>query len=126
MQIESYYPFLLVIAPFAFAFLSEAFVIYFFRLKPFWAAVGMGILINLLSLGVLYVGSLLVGKLGYTLNGLQLPAQVTLFFWWLSVLTDGLLLQLFTKKATLDKIYLCSLVMNTLSWLFLYLFITNN
>jgi hypothetical protein len=126
MRLESYYPFLLIIAPFVIATVMEALTIYFFKLKPFWAALAIAISINLLSLVVLYGGSLLAGKLGYSFNGLQLPPPVVSFFWWLSVLTDGLLLQLFSKKAAAKNIYLCSTVMNTLSWLFLYFFITNN
>lgn len=126
MRFESFYPFLLLLAPFAIAYLAEAFVIYFFRLKRFWAALGVAILINLLSLVVLYGSGFLIGKLGYALNGLQLPLQVVLFFWWLSIITDGLLLQLFAKRAEAKAIYLCSIVMNTISWAFLYLFIINS
>jgi hypothetical protein len=126
MQFERYYPFLLIIAPFAFAYVAEALVIYFFRLKSFWASIATSILINLVTLLVLYGSGLLLGKLGYLINGLELPLQIIVFFWWLSIMTDGFLLQLFTKKAVTKNIFLCSIVMNTISWLFLYLFITNN
>lgn len=125
MQLENYYPFLLIMVPFAIAYFAEALVIYLFRLKPFWAALGISLLTNFLSLAVLYGSSILLGKLGYSVRGLQLPVQVMLFFWWLSVLTDGLLLQLLTKREELNKIYLCSIVMNSFSWLFLYMFVTH-
>lgn len=123
MQVESYYPFLLVIAPFALAYFSEALVIYLFRLKRFWPALGIAVLSNVFSLLVLYGCSWFLGRLGFPLNGLLLPVQVVLFFWWLSVLTDGLMLQLFKKDAPTEKIYWCSIVMNSFSWLFLYFFI---
>lgn len=126
MRFESYYPFLLIIAPFAIAYLVEGFVIYFFRLKRFWSALGIAILINLLSLTVLYGSGFLLGKLGYALNGLQLPLQVVLFFWWLSSITDGLLLKIFAKRTEAKSIYLCSIIMNSISWFFLYLFIINS
>ena len=126
MQFENYYPFLLILAPFAIAYLLEALVIYFFRLKRFWPAIGVSVLINLLTLLILYGSSLLLGKLGYQLNGLLLPLQVVLLFWWLSILTDGYLLQLLTKKAKTERIYLCSILMNTLSWILLYFFILNS
>ena len=126
MQFENYYPFLLILAPFAIAYLLEALVIYFFRLKRFWPAIGVSVLINLLTLLILYGSSLLLGKLGYQLNGLLLPLQVVLLFWWLSILTDGYLLQLLTKKAKNERIYLCSILMNTLSWILLYFFILNS
>lgn len=123
MQVESYYPFLLVLAPFAFAFLAEALVIYLFRLKPLGAALRIGLLINLLSLLVIFGGVVLLKAMGYTIGGLQLPLQVILFFWWLSTSTDGFLLRLFTKDLPAEKSFLCSIVMNSVSWLFLYLFI---
>jgi len=125
MRFESFYPFLLLVAPFAFAHFAEAMVIYFFRMKPFWASVGFSLFINLLTLVVLYGCSVLLGKLGYALSGLQVPPPVMLFFWWLSVVTDGFLLRLVLKKASTNSLFLCSLVMNTISWLFLYFFITN-
>jgi hypothetical protein len=126
MNLETVSPFLLIVAPFFVAFLLEAFVIYFFRLKRFWASAGIAFLINLLSLGVLYGSSLLVGKLGYEFNGLQLPLQVVLFLWWLSIVADGILLRFFAKNTERKRIYLCSIVMNTLSYFFLYFFITNS
>jgi hypothetical protein len=126
MAVQSIFPFLLFLLPFAVAFLMEAVVIYFFKLKGFWASVGLSVLINVITLGVLYVSSLVVGKLGYVVNGLLVPIQVLLFFWWLSVIADGLLLQLFSSKAEKQRIYLASLVMNSISYLFLYFFISNS
>jgi hypothetical protein len=126
MNADSILPFLLIVAPFAFAFLLEAAVLYFFKFKHFWAGVGTAIAVNLLSLAVLYGSSLLLNKLGYEFNGLRLPLQVILALWWLSVVADGLLLQLFSPKAEKRIVYTASLVMNTLSYLFLYFFITNS
>ena len=126
MQIESYYPFLLIIGPFALAYFAEALIIYLFRLKTFWASTGIALVVNLLSLAVLYGCGLLLGKLGYVINGLQVPLQVFVFFWWLSIITDGVLLQLFIRKDLRERVFLCSLVMNSFSWIFLYLFIINN
>lgn len=126
MNADSIFPFLLIVAPFVFAFLLEAAVFYFFKIKRFWAGIGVTIAVNLLSLAVLYGSSLLLNQLGYEFNGLRLPLQVILALWWLSVVTDGLLLQLFSPKAEKRRVYTASLVMNTLSYLFLYFFITNS
>lgn len=127
MELESLRPFILIIAQtLGFVFLTEAVTIYFFKLKPFWPAVGIAIVVNLLAFVVLYGGAMLTGKLGYEFNGLQLPLQVMLFLWWLSVLTDGLLLQLFVRHADKQRLFLTSVVMNTLSYLFLYFFVINS
>lgn len=126
MNADSILPFLLIVAPFAIAFLLEAAVLYFLRIKRIWPAVGTAIAINLLSLAVLYGSSLLLNKLGYEFTGLRLPLQVILALWWLSVVADGLLLQLFAPKAEKQAVYTASLVMNSLSYLFLYYFITNS
>ena len=126
MNIQSIYPFLLIVAPFAIAFLLEAFVIYFSKIKRFWAGLGVSVVVNLLALVVLYGASLLMGKLGYEFNGLQLPLQVMLALWWVSVIVDALLLRSFSKTIPLQKIYVSSIVMNTISFLFLYFFIANS
>jgi len=125
MNVQSVTPFLLIIAPFVIAFLLEALVIFFFKLKRLWPALGISILINLVALAVLYGASLAIGQLGYHLNGLRLPYPVFFTFWWLSVIVDGLLLQVFSRRSDARKIYLASIVMNTLSFVFLYLFISN-
>lgn len=126
MNIQSIYPFLLIIAPFAIAFLLEAFVLYFLKIKRFWPSVGVSAAINLLALAVLYGASLLMGKLGYEFNGLQLPLQVMVALWWVSVIVDALLLRRFSKTLPLQRIYLSSILMNTVSYLFLYFFIANS
>jgi hypothetical protein len=126
MNAENILPFFLIVAPFAVAFLLEAIVIYFFTIRRFWPGVGVAFLINLLSLAVLYGSSLLMGKLGYEFNGLRLPLQVILMLWWLSVIADGLLLQLFNAKTDKRTVFTASLVMNSISYLFLYFFITNS
>jgi hypothetical protein len=123
MNIVDLSPLLLLVAPFVLAFFIEALFIYFFGIRSFWTSVGVAFFINLLSLGVLYVGSLLLSKLGYGFDGLLLPLQVVLAFWWLSVVTDGVFLSRFAKNR-MQTAYLCSLVMNFFSYLFLYLFIT--
>jgi hypothetical protein len=120
---ESVYPFLLLVAPFAVAFLIEAAIIFFFRIRRFWAALLTSLALNLISLGVLYLASRLIGTLGYPFDGMLVPLQVLLFFWWLSILADGFLLQLFSKNSKKEIVFSCSTLMNTLSWLFLYFFI---
>ena len=120
---ESVYPFLLIVAPFAVAFLIEAVIIFLFGIKRFWIALGISLGLNLLSLTILYAGSRIIGNLGYTFDGMLVPLQVLLFFWWLSSVTDGFFLQLFSKETKKETIFLCSTLMNTLSWLFLYFFI---
>jgi len=125
MNVQSVTPFLLVIAPFVIAFLLEALVIYFFKIKRFWAALGVAILVNLIALAVLYGASLLISELGYHLNGLRLAFPVFFTFWWISVIVDGLLLQAFSRRSDARRIYLASILMNTLSFVFLYLFISN-
>jgi hypothetical protein len=126
MNAESILPFLLVLLPFGIAFFIEALVIYFFRIKRFWRSLGLSLLINVLVLLLLYGASLLLGKLGYEFNGLLLPLQVILFFWWLSAVADGLLLQFFLKTTNKHRVFLASIVMNALSYLFLFFFITNS
>ena len=127
MDIESIVPFLLILAPFAIAFFLEALVIYFFKLRGFWASLGFSILINLVAIAFIYfVGSPLLGALGYDMgqfNGLNLPIQVVAFLCWLSILIDGVLLQLVLRKQDKKRIYLASIVMNILSYLFLHFFI---
>ena len=130
MNIESLLPFLFFIGLFLVAFLIEALVLYFFNLRLFWKAAGLSILINLLSLAVIYfIASALLSLLGYdvrSFNGLNPPVQVTAFLWWLSVIADGLLLMLFLRRQDKSKIFLASIIMNWLSFLFLYFFIVNS
>jgi hypothetical protein len=126
MELESIYPFLLLIAPLLIALLMEAIAIHLLLLKKFWAAVGIALVVNVLAAVVLYGGSLLLGKLGYGLNGLAFPLQAILFFWWLSVVADGLLLELLVKDQPRQKIYFCSILMNAVSWMFLHVFIVNS
>lgn len=106
--------------------LLEAVVIYFFKIKRFWPALGVISLINLLSFGLLFLAAILPGKLGYELNGLHLPLPVMVFFWWVSVMADGLLLQLIAPRAEKQTVYLASTLMNTASFLFLYFFVINS
>ena len=126
MTLESTLPFLLILLPFAIAFFVEGLVIYFFKMKRFWSSIGTATIINLLTLLLHYGSSIMLGKLGYEFNGLLLPLQVIFFFWWLSVIVDGALLQLFFLKEEKKRLYVASLVMNTISFLFLYFFITNS
>lgn len=126
MTPDSIFPFLLILLPFALAFFVEALVVYFFRIRRFWVSLVSVIVINLFTLLLLYGSSLLLGKLGYEFNGLRLALPVLLFFWWLSVMADGALLKLFFRKANGKQVYLASIVMNTLSYLLLYFFITNS
>lgn len=127
MDFESLRPFLIIVLQtIGIVLLIEAVVIYFFKIRRFWAAVGIAVLINLLSLILLYAGASIAEKLGYEFNGLQLPVQVMLFLWWLSVISDGFLLQLTAGKMDRQKLYLSSLLMNTLSFLFLYFFVVNS
>lgn len=123
MNFESLSPFLLLVAPFVAAFFLEALVIFFFKLRSFWTSVGLSFVVNLLSLVVLYIGSLFLSKLGYGFNGLLLPLPLVSAFWWLSVVADGVLLSVFSKRHK-QTLYLCSILMNVLSYLFLYLFIS--
>jgi len=127
MDIESVVPFLLLLSPFAIAFFLEALVIYFFKLKRFWVGLGLSVLINLIGLAIIYfVGSPVLGAIGYDIgqfNGLNLQTQVVVFFCWLSILIDGLLLQLLIKHPDKKRIYTCSIVMNILSYLFIHFLI---
>ena len=124
MNIESLVPFLLILAPFAIAFLMEAMVLYFFRLKRFWTSVGVAVLINIISIALVYfVASFVLSKIGYEFNGLQLDLPVVAFLWWFSIIIEGFLLRPFTKGSDTRKVFMASIVMNTLSYLFLYFFI---
>lgn len=126
MNAHSLLPIFLVVAPFAVAFLLEAVVIYFFKFKRLLPSVGISVFVNILSLGLLYISSQLLLKLGYNFDGLRVPLQIVFAFWWLSIVMDGLLLQLFLPQVQRKTIYLASLVMNTVSYLFLFFFIANS
>lgn len=127
MNIESLVPLLLILAPFLIAFLIESLVIYFFKLKTFWLGVGTAFLINLLSIALVYfIAAFILTRIGYEFNGLQLPPPVVAFIWWVSVITDGLLLTVFCRNKKRETIFRASIVMNTISYLFLYFIITNS
>ena len=127
MDIESVMPIVLLLSPFIVAFLLEALVIYFFKLKRFWVSLGLSVLVNLICIVVIYfVGSPLLGAMGYEFgqfNGLNLQIQVIVFLCWFSILVEGLVLQLLLPKHDKKTIYLASILMNILSFLFLHLFI---
>lgn len=127
MDVESFVLFLLLLAPFAIAYFIEALVIYFFKLRKFWASIGISLLINLLSLAVIYfIGAPVLGKLGYEIgqfNGLNVEMQIVVFLCWLSILIDALLLQVFCRGQEKKRIFTASIVMNLLSYLFLHFFI---
>jgi Na+/melibiose symporter-like transporter len=73
---------------------------------------------------VLYGFGLLLGRLGYNLSGLQVPLPAVAFLWWLSMIIDALLLQLFLKGKDRKQLFLCSIIMNTVSYLFLYVIVS--
>lgn len=127
MNIESLVPFFLIIAPFLIAFFVESLVIYFFKLKPFWQSAGISIIINLLSIALVYfVASFILSRIGYEFNGLQLRLPVVAFIWWISVIAEGFLLLLFCRNQKREKLFQASLVMNTVSYLILYFIVTNS
>jgi hypothetical protein len=53
---------------------------------------------------------------------LRLPLQVVLALWWLSVISDAVLLQ-FISRTEKAAVYRSSIVMNVISYFFLYFFI---
>lgn len=126
MDIESVKLFLLLIAPFLFVFTLEALVLYFFRFRKFWAGTGIAVVVNLFSFALIYyVASAILSALGYAVgnfNGLNLQLQVVAFLWWFSVVVEGLLLLLFLRGFSGQRIFLASLLMNFLSFSFFYLF----
>ncbi len=127
MNIESVRLFAILLAPFAIAFLIEALVLYFYKLKGFWMAICISVLINLVTIAVIfYVVMAVLGMLKYEINGLHLPPQVVLFLWWFSSIAEGLLLQIFLRKVEKKRLFSASIIMNALSYLFLYLFIVNS
>jgi len=130
MSIESLTPFLIVLAIFLIAFLIEALVLYFFKLKKFWASFGISVLVNLVSLTLIYyVAAAVLHALGYDMgkyNGLNLQLPVVAFLWWFSVVVEGLLLCFFFSRDELKRAFIASIFMNFLSMLFLYAFIINS
>jgi hypothetical protein len=127
MNIESLVPFAIIITPFAIAFFIEALVIYFFKIKSFWAAIGFSLLINLITVTIIfYMVTVLLGQLNYEFNGLHLPIPVVLFLWWFSSVVDGLLMQLFFVNIEVKLLYRASILMNALSYLLLYIIIVNS
>ncbi len=126
MNIESLGIFGLILTPFLIAFLMEALVIYFFKLKGFWVSLGLSLLVNAISIGVVFFGgSFLLGKLGYEFNGLNLQPQVVAFLCWFSIIVEGLLLILLMKTAERKRIFSASILMNIASYFFLWFFIVN-
>ena len=124
MNIESLVPFLLILSPFAIAFLLEALVLYFLQLKTFWGSIGTSILINLLSLALVYfIASFVLSRMGYEFNGMQLEVPIVAFLWWFSIIVEGLLLRPFARGKETKRIFTASILMNTLSYLFFYFFI---
>ncbi|GAA4755092.1 hypothetical protein [Flavisolibacter ginsenosidimutans] len=130
MSIESLTPFLIIFAIFLIAFLIEALVLYFFKLKKFWASFGISVLVNLVSLTLIYyVAAAVLHALGYDMgkyNGLNLQLPVVAFLWWFSVVVEGLLLCFFFSRHELKRAFIASILMNFLSMLFLYAFIINS
>jgi hypothetical protein len=124
MNIESLLPFILLFSPFILAFIIEALVIYFFKLRPFLTSLGISVLVNLISIALIhFIASFILSKIGYELNGLNLQVQVLFFLCWFSIVTEGFILQLLIKKTERKKIFTASIVMNAISFLFLYFFI---
>jgi hypothetical protein len=124
MNIESLVPFLLILAPFAIAFLLEALVLYFSRLMSFWGSIGTSFLINILSIALVYfIASFILSRIGYEFNGLQLELPVVAFLWWISIIAEGLLLRPFTRGKDKNSVLVAAILMNTLSYLFFYLFV---
>ncbi|HZH67424.1 MAG TPA: hypothetical protein VEY10_21205 [Flavisolibacter sp.] len=127
MNAESLLPFLFIIAPFAIAFILEAIVLYYFRLQPVKRIIGITIAINLISVGIIFFAAMpLLAKLGYQFNGLNLPPQLVVFLWWFSSVVDGVTLTLFLRKHDKARLFMASILMNFLSYLFLYIFIVNS
>jgi hypothetical protein len=125
MNIGSFDLVLIPLALLFLLFLIEALVIYFFKLKRFWASLGISAVVNLLSGVVLYfIGSFIVPKLGYEINGFPLP--VIALLWWVSVIVDGLLLQLVCRNREQKDVFLASLLMNSLSYLSFMLIVSNS
>jgi hypothetical protein len=127
MNAESLLPFFLIIAPFTIAFLLEAVVLYYFRIQPVTRTTGVAIAVNIVNLAIIFFAVMpLVVRLGYDFNGLNLPIQVVVFLWWFSSWADGLLLTFFLRKQDKSRIFAASILMNFLSYLFLYIFIVNS
>lgn len=126
MNLESLLPFFLLLAFLLFAFAAEAAVMAFFKLKKFWRAFGISVMLNLASLALIYfLAAPFLSFLGYDIgkpNGLNMQIQVILFLWWFAVVTEGLLLSLFLRNQKKSQIFLASIAMNTASFAFLYVF----
>lgn len=115
-------PLLLVLLPFALAFLIEATTIYFFKLRGLWASIGLSVVINLLVIvAVVFAVMPLLGRLNYGVSALQFPLPVAVFLCWLSILLDGLLLRAFIKNRPAVRVFAASAVMNVLSWVVLFI-----
>lgn len=127
MNTESLLPLLLLITPFAIIFFIKAMVLYFFKIRRFWSAIGISVIINLITLAIIFYGVMsLLGNLNYEFNGLHLPAPVVFFLWWFSSVTEGFLLHLFFRQKQKRQLFAASIVMNALSYIFLYIFIINS
>lgn len=130
MNLESLDLFLLVLAPFLAVFVIEALVMFFFKLRGFWASLGLSILVNLISFILIYfAASPFLSLLGYDLgkfNGLNLSLPVVSFLTWFSIVIDGIMLQVLNRQLDRKKIFVASIVMNILSYFFFYFFIINS
>ncbi len=98
----------------------EGVVIILFKIEKGGKAFLYSLIVNLASLGVGYITLPLVRQIG---NGLTTSGQVLrwIFAFAITVLVEGFLLILLTKKKPREKVWLAAVVMNLLSYALLFL-----
>lgn len=101
--------------------LLEGVVLILFKIEKAGKAFLYSLIVNLASLGVGYITLPLIRQAGneFTKSG-QILHWVIVFA--LTVLVEGFLLLLLTKKKPKEKVWLATIVMNLLSYAILFLF----
>jgi hypothetical protein len=104
----------------ALAIVLEAVVMLLFKIDKAGKVFLYSLIVNLASLGIGYATLPLIRQIGYgvTTSGLILR-WVVMFS--ITVLVEGILLMLLTKKKPREKIWLAVVVMNLVSYVLLYL-----
>lgn len=98
----------------------EGVVLIIFKIEKGGKAFLYSLIVNLASLGVGYITLPLIRQIG---NGLTTSGQVFrwIFVFAITVLVEGFLLILLTKKKPREKVWLATVVMNLLSYILLFL-----
>ncbi|HVT83725.1 MAG TPA: hypothetical protein VHD35_00915 [Chitinophagaceae bacterium] len=97
--------------------LIEAVVMVLFKIGNFWKAFSHSSIVNIVST---IVGYILINQLD-PLSGKISSLEQWLIFYWVTVVMEGLLMMLLFTHTSKSKLWLVTVVMNLVSYVFLYL-----